>query len=670
MSGKLRFLAFGFLMLAVLITACSPKTIQPGYPSGQIATSIPKTGGAPPSITVNDQQYDGTTVIIADVVSDGPGWIAIHRQDNGLVGPPIGFAPVKDGDNRNVAVKINPSQATQVMYAMLHTDEGTVGKYEFPGPDVPVMFNGQMIAPAFKAALQNDVSNLTPAIVINSQNVSNGKVTVAEVDSPGPAWIAIHIQGPDGQPGKDIGFTAVKAGVSKNLTVTVDQASVTPIMFGMLHKDAGEIGTYEFPGPDVPLDVNGQMMASAFRTDGSTQPISTSQPTMSSTMGMSPAQPTASATNVATMIMVTPAPNIVSSVKVSDQQLMDGMVMVDDVVSQGPGWIVIYTTDANGQPGEPIGHTAVKEGDNRNVMVQIDPAKAKGSLYAQLHLDQGKVGTFEFPGPDAPLMIGVQMISGKFNLLAAGTPAPTSAPAPTTASAPTNAAAVPSPTSLVPSVTVEDQPLKNGTVTIPEVTSAVAGWLVIHRVNGDGSAGPEVGFTGVKAGVNTNVVVKLDTTKTSAILMAMLHEDHGVIGQLEFPGPDGPVMVNGQMVSPTFKLIASSNGDVLVDLSQSPNTVSHLVDINGMSLYVSLTDTPGKSNCFGDCLKAWVPVLVAGRLLSGNGVDATKLGIIVRPNGTHQATYSGAPLYTYSKDVNPGDTIGNGVDGHWFLALP
>ena len=44
------------------------------------------------------------------------------------------------------------------MYAMLHQDAGVVGKYEYPGPDVPVMFNGEMIAPAFKATVHSEAA--------------------------------------------------------------------------------------------------------------------------------------------------------------------------------------------------------------------------------------------------------------------------------------------------------------------------------------------------------------------------------------------------------------------------------------------------------------------------------------------------------------------------------
>ncbi len=110
---------------------------------------------------------------------------------------------------------------------------------------------------------------------------------------------------------------------------------------------------------------------------------------------------------------VRPAPLL----KISDQAIGEGTVMVEKVVSNGPGWVVIYTTKANGQPDQPIGHAAVKDGENSSVMVQVDPNQAKGTLFAQLHADRGTVGTFEFPGPDQPVMVGVQMIGSPFKAL-------------------------------------------------------------------------------------------------------------------------------------------------------------------------------------------------------------------------------------------------------------
>jgi predicted lipoprotein with Yx(FWY)xxD motif len=286
------------------------------------------------------------------------------------------------------------------------------------------------------------------------------------------------------------------------------------------------------------------------------------------------------------------------------------------------------------------------------VTVQVDPMSAQGTLFAQLHVDKGTVGTFEFPGPDVPVMLGAKMIGSTFKITSGQTAAGTTVPG-----------------ALQPSVTVSDQAIQNGTVTIPQIVSNGNWWLVIHRQNSDGTMGEYIGETLIKNGINTNVEVKINMSLATPVLYAMLHEDHGVIGVLEFPGPDVPVMVNGLMVAPTFNVTGLAQ-DVTINIQKASASVSYLTDAQGNSLYLSLNDTPGTSNCSPTCLTLWKPLLVNKRVIAGTGVLQANLGVILLKSGAHQVTYKGAPLYYYYKDVNPGDTNGQGVGGVWFLVTP
>lgn len=650
----------GVVIFGFVISACSPMANAPGAPSQILTRPVPEETrtSQKPMVTVKDQDYDGSTVVVADVFSQGPGWIVIHNQADGSLGPPIGFTHVNSGDNKNVTVKIDSAQATGIMYAMLHTDAGVIGKYEFPGPDVPTMLDGEMIAPSFTATLLSESASITPDVKVADQDVANGKVIIASVSSRGPGWIAIHTQDKDGKPGPEIGYTAVKPGISQNVVVTIDRSKATPTLFAMLHTDAGTIGKYEYPGPDVPQLANNQMVAPSFKTAGAD--LAMAMPTADQGMAMTtPSAVPASSQSTPTppaadpgMVMVTPAGDVTPTVMVSDQLLVAGAVMVDKVVSVGPGWIIIYTTNANGQPDQPIGHAAVKDGENLRVMVPVDPARAQGTLYAQLHVDAGILGTLEYPGVDAPVMLGVQMIARTFKIV------------------PSNAAGGPAtPVVLQPSITVSNQAIESAMITVDQVISNGAWWLVIHRQNPDGSMGDPIGATLLKNGVNKNVVVKLDLLNATPILFATLNEDHGVIGKFEYPGPDVPVLVGGIMIAPKF-YITGLTQDVTINVQKVSSTVSYLTDGNGMSLYISLKDVGGKSSCDAACLATWRPVLVSGKIIGGAGVNLSNLGVITRSDGTHQVVYLGAPLYTYSKDVKPGDTNGHGVDGVWFLVSP
>ncbi len=660
------------LIVGLAAAACSPgiPTVTPTLGLAPATQAVPVTGNNL-SVVVNDQASDGSSVVVARVVSKGPGWIAIHNQQNGALGPAIGHAAVKDGENANVVVPLDKSQATPVMYAMLHVDTGQVGVYEFPGPDVPAMLNGQMLAPPFKITLGQAPATQLPSITVQDQDVSSGKVTIAEVDSNGPGWVAIHIQGPDGQPGTDIGYTSVNPGVNKNVVVTIDRARVTPVMYAMLHTDASQVGVYEFPGPDVPQEANGAMVAPSFRTSAAvaaqaTVPSGEYGAGATPGAGYGPAATPSAMTGAAEtpgvpaetpmeggMVMATPSGGATPLVTVSDQRVSNGTVRVQDVMSNGPGWIVIYSMK-NGQPDQPIGYTAVRDGDNPNVVVTVDASKVSATLYAQLHVDAGKVGVFEFPGPDAPLMIGVQMISGVFKATTGLANAGNRTPTP----------------SVEPSIAVADQQIHDGKVIIPKVVSVGEAWLVIHPQTPDGQMGDYIGYTLVPDGVSTNVVVPVNTRRTTRVLYAMLHVNVARGIQPIFPGPDIPVMVGGQMVAPTFNVVGDLTGDVPINVASSPTVGDHLVDFQGVSLYISLNDQPGKSSCTGDCLQNWRPLVAFGRLVPGQGVQTNKLGIIVRPDGARQVTYGGQPLYYFAHDSQPGNTNGQGIDGTWFVVQP
>jgi predicted lipoprotein with Yx(FWY)xxD motif len=369
--------------------------------------------------------------------------------------------------------------------------------------------------------------------------------------------------------------------------------------------------------------------------------------------GDTPTPPPTDDTSMGGMAMDTPSANSAQMIKVSDQPLNRGAIVVDEVITAEPAWVVIYTTNASGQPDQPIGHTAVKPGDNRNVKVDLDASKVTGTLYAQIHVDKGVIGTFEFPGPDEPLMSGVQMIASTFKVQNND-----------------STADKPTPSGPTPGIIVANQPIVDGKITIPEVVSVGNAWIVVHRQNGDGTMGSMVGYTRVQDGVNKNVVIALDTKSTSAVMYAMLHEDNAKLASPQFPGVDVPIMINGQMISPTFEITQNGVADLLISVGDKPETINSLVDNNDMSLYVSLQDTPGKSNCNEECAKTWRPLLATGKLIAGNGVNAKALGVILLPNGSRQVTYLGAPLYLYSKDEKPGDVNGQGLDGSWYLVNP
>jgi predicted lipoprotein with Yx(FWY)xxD motif len=68
-----------------------------------------------------------------------------------------------------------------------------------------------------------------------------------------------------------------------------------------------------------------------------------------------------------------------------------------------------------------------------------------------------------------------------------------------------------------------------------------------------------------------------------------------------------------------------------------------------------------ESACQGLCAVSWPPLLTSERPEAGPGVDQHALGIIVRPDGSHQVTYNGRPLYLFNHDAYIGPIPASGT---------
>ena len=106
-----------------------------------------------PSLTVHTQDVIKGTITIVEAVASEKGWIVVHADDAGSFGPIIGQAPVEAGVNTELTVKIDVDAATETLYAMLHIDGGVFDVFEFPGPDMPVLEEGDPISPAFRVTI-------------------------------------------------------------------------------------------------------------------------------------------------------------------------------------------------------------------------------------------------------------------------------------------------------------------------------------------------------------------------------------------------------------------------------------------------------------------------------------------------------------------------------------
>ncbi|HEU5088516.1 MAG TPA: cupredoxin family copper-binding protein [Roseiflexaceae bacterium] len=126
-------------------------------------------------------------------------------------------------------------------------------------------------APAQQAA--------TGSLEASDQPLANQSVTVAKVTSSGPGWMVIHLDD-NGNPGKVLGQTAVPAGDSSNVVVKLSEnVPVGGKVWPMLHVDAGAVGTYEFPGADVPVKNGNDVVMKQITITAGTSAAPAGQPT-------------------------------------------------------------------------------------------------------------------------------------------------------------------------------------------------------------------------------------------------------------------------------------------------------------------------------------------------------------------------------------------------------
>jgi predicted lipoprotein with Yx(FWY)xxD motif len=96
-----------------------------------------------------------------------------------------------------------------------------------------------------------------------------------------------------------------------------------------------------------------------------------------------------------------------------------------------------------------------------------------------------------------------------------------------------------------------------------------------------------------------------------------------------------------------------------------------IVDAKGMTVYLYDPDATSKTSTVPDGIKAsWPPVIATGAPGVGAGLDQAKAAAQPQADGTSQVSYNGHLLYTFVGDKAPGDAVGQGLGGIWFVLSP
>ncbi len=90
-----------------------------------------------------------------------------------------------------------------------------------------------------------------------------------------------------------------------------------------------------------------------------------------------------------------------SLLEVTDQALIENKVVVSRVLVSKRGWLVIHG-DVAGHPGPILGKVPLNAGESTNLAVTLIVPPKTQKLWAMIHVDEGKVGVYDFE-IDGPL---------------------------------------------------------------------------------------------------------------------------------------------------------------------------------------------------------------------------------------------------------------------------
>ena len=171
--------------------------------------------------------------------------------------------------------------------------------------------------------------------------------------------------------------------------------------------------------------------------------------------------------------------------------------------------------------------------------------------------------------------------------------------------------------------------------------------------------------------MNKNMFLSL--VKNPAWKLGLLVISMFVLAACQSAAASNPTLVK---ISPTATTAPIANPtmaaapEAVINVVADPKLGNILVGDKGMTLYMFTQDGPDQSNCTGDCLVKWPPLLTQGSPKLGEGVDAVLVGTATLADGSKIVTYNKMPLYYWFKDMQPGDTTGQDVGGVWYVVSP
>lgn len=493
----------GGMLLALLLAACTrdPGTIGEGDLTAVTPppTQTPRTGASFPTSTpspeptetpeptptptltptpivttlhISDQSVNEEgTVVVDSVAIPEPAWVVVYSDEGAI----IGQTAVEAGVHEDVVVEVDPLATTSNLSVRLHSDAEPVGTFDFPAADVPLDGEAHVIA------ITLDLPN--PVIQVSDQIVDEtGLTQVSMVYAPEPAWLVIH-DGRNEEIGEPVGQVYLEAGLHEDIQLMIRWREAAPGLYAVLHEDVERPQRFDYPQSDLPFMVEDEPVAAAFTA--------------------------------------TYPPDIL----VYDQPVIDGQIIIERAISNGPGWVVVHYADENGAPGLVIGFAPLEDGLNERIAVDLIEAAVTPILFTRLHEDTVPGDDFNYPAADGPL----REPDGRLPQ------------------------AIPVNTQAGGYVIATDQTLDDeDVVTLSLVVGPAPMWAVVYNDDG-GQPDTIIGRMWLHAGIHRQLQIEIDSSQATERLHIVLHQDGDEREVFDFPdGADVPLIRNRAAVAVSF----------------------------------------------------------------------------------------------------------------------
>ncbi len=421
----------------------------------------------------------------------------------------------------------------------------------------------------------------------------DGRLVVNSVIATEPGWLLL-LSDKEGEAGDILGYAPIVPGTNDEIIVEIEPQAATPLVHARLHRDAGDRGEFEFPGPDTAVEVGGIPVMAALELD-----------------------------------IQLPIPQV----SVSDQEVtLDGLVHVENVFAVKRGWLVLHAL-RDGEIGPALGQISVVAGANEDLAVPIRWREASSELLAVLHEDAEQPGGFA-ASQDLPVLVAGKPVSAQFAVtlppdiavydqpitdgiitverasspgqgwivvytaeeeglgiiigfapLRAGVNELVDIEIVETAATPqlflllhedsSDPAEFDFPAADLPAsyedqlippylmvtnpgnyIITADQVLgEKDEVNVPLVVADLAVWLAIFTLDENGALDEPIGELWLPAGINRDNVVEIRSRVTDEPLVAVLHQDGGTPKEFDYPdGDDLPLQRNRQIIQSPFTL--------------------------------------------------------------------------------------------------------------------